>query len=585
MCRHCVSTVFTHPSLWSTSSFTTDVRHDLMAEAEKDVDALRPGHAQAQATTGADIIFRGGTIIPMASSGPKRVEALAVRGSQIIAVGAESDLAGLKTASTKIVDLGGRTMLPGLIDPHNHVCISALFATLATDVGFMKNRTHADVLADMKALEAKLPPNEWLRVYNYDNMLQGGDLSMADLESVSKDRPIFVWYTNGHVAAVNSAGLKAAQIPDDIGPLVGNGRFGRGPDGKFTGLVYEENAILMVVAHAMPKITLQVFEPAVVNYLKMNAALGVTTMHEPGTVLAAWVDSLVKLTASGTSRLSASFMYDHQQGSDAFNIRGDGKATLFPNSRFSLYGIKIVGDGANQTRTGGQTIPYLGTNDKGAPNFSPEELKTNVAAVKAEGRPIQIHCNGDATIDEALDAIEAAYGANPPTGINRIEHSTMARLDQLKRMKALGVEPSFLINHLYFYGAAYRDHIFGPERAAFMDPAGACVSEGLPFTLHTDSPCSPLGPLGLIEVAVTRQCVVDNSIIGPDQAISVEEAIRAVTSAAAKQIGQGDRLGTLEVNKEADLVILEQNPFDVAPYQIRNIKVSQTWVGGEKIFG
>jgi predicted amidohydrolase YtcJ len=198
---------------------------------------------------------------------------------------------------------------------------------------------------------------------------------------------------------------------------------------------------------------------------------------------------------------------------------------------------------------------------------------------------VQIHCNGDATIDDALDAIEAAYGANPPTGLNRIEHSTMVRPDQLTRMKTLGVEPSFLMNHVFFYGAAYRDQIFGPERAAFMDPAGACVKDGIPFTLHTDAPCSPPGALRLVQTAVTRVCDIDKSVVGPDQKVSVEEALRAVTSAAAAQIGQGDRLGSLEAGKEADLVILEEDPFKVAPGEIMNIKISETWVAGEKTFG
>jgi len=161
----------------------------------------------------------------------------------------------------------------------------------------------------------------------------------------------------------------------------------------------------------------------------------------------------------------------------------------------------------------------------------------------------------------------------------------MARADQLKRMKALGVQPTFLMNHVFFYGAAYRDQLFGPERTEFMDPAGACIAEGLPFTLHTDAPCSPPGALRLVQTAVTRVCDIDKSVIGPDQAISVEAALRAITLAAAEQIGQGDRIGSLEPGKEADFVILEQDPFKVAPDVIMGIKISETWVAGEKTFG
>ena len=164
--------------------------------------------------------------------------------------------------------------------------------------------------------------------------------------------------------------------------------------------------------------------------------------------------------------------------------------------------------------TGAQTEPYLDSKNKGKPNFDADQMKSMVAAVKAAGLPVLIHCNGDYTIDIALDAIEAAYGSSTEFGINRIEHSTIMRPEQVARMKKLNVEPSFLMNHVTLYGAAYRDQIFGPERADFMDPAGACVKEGIRFTLHTDSPCSPIGPLRLVQTAVTRVCEFDNTVVG-----------------------------------------------------------------------
>jgi len=598
MCRFCVGTLFTNKSLYSGWPSTAP-RHTLHSHPSRRSFMALAGavagttglgitspRARAQAPGAADIIFRGGTIIPMASSGPKRAEAIALRDGKIVAVGSMSNLSGLQTANTKVIDLAGRTLLPGFIDPHQHSCFVALFAELLTDVGFTTYRTRTDLMAGLKALDAKLQPGEWLLAYNFDNLLQGGDLSMAELDGVSTDRPIMIWYINMHDGAANSAAFKIAQIPDNVGILPGGGHFGRSADGKLNGLIYEESAMLKFVTHALPKITPEIFEKALTDYFKMSAAHGNTTTHEPGTIQPDWIEGLVKLTARGTGRLSASLMYDEMKAGDAYRDYGRGaKAALFPNSRFSLFGIKIIGDGSNQTKTGAQTIPYIGTHQKGSPNFAPDELKSMVAAVKDAGWPVQIHCNGDATIDYALDAIEAAYGANPSTGINRIEHSTMARPDQIRRMKTLGVEPSFLMNHVFYYGAAYRDQIFGPERAAFMDPAGACVQEALPFTLHTDGPCSPVGTLRLVQTAVTRRCAIDDSVIGPDQAIAVEEAMRAVTASAAAQIGQADRIGTLEAGKEADLVVLEKNPFEVAPGTIMDIKVSQTWVGGEKIFG
>ncbi|KWT70993.1 hypothetical protein APY04_0655 [Hyphomicrobium sulfonivorans] len=600
MCRFCVGTIFTDKALyhgWPVANSASRLnggpsRRNFMALAGAVAGTAGLGlpsgsaRAQSKAAAGADIIFRGGTVIPMAAGGAKQAEAIALRDGKIIAVGSQADISGLQTSNTKLIDLDGRTLLPGFVDPHQHSCFVALFSELLADVGYIKYPTRAELMAGLKAMDAKLPAGEWLLAYDFDNLLQGGDLSMAELDGISKDRPIFIWYINMHDGAANSAAFKIAQIPDDVGVLPGGGHFGRGPDGKFNGLVYEESAMLKFVSKALPKITPAIFEKAMIDYFKTSAALGNTTTHEPGTIQPDWIEGLEKLTAHGTGRLSASLMYSDMKSGDAYRDYGRGaKASLFPNSRFSLFGIKIIGDGSNQTETGAQTQPYLNSDKKGSPNYPPAELKTMVAAVKAAGWPVQIHCNGDATIDYALDAIEAAYGANPATGINRIEHSTMARPDQLKRMKALGVQPTFLMNHVFFYGAAYRDQLFGPERAAFMDPAGACVQEELPFTLHTDGPCSPLGALRLVQTAVTRRCVVDNSIVGPDQAITVEEAIRAVTSQAAAQIGQADRIGSLEAGKEADLVLLEQDPFKVAPDDIMKIKVSETWVAGEKIFG
>ena len=507
----------------------------------------------------------------MASAGAKRVEAIAVRDGQIVATGSESDLSGLRTGRTKVIDLDGRTLLPGFVDPHQHSCFVALFSELLTDVGYSLYPTRAQLIAGLKALDAKLPPGQWLAAYNFDNLLQGGDLSMAELDGVSKDRPIFIWYINMHDGAANSAAFKVAQVPQNVGVLPGGGHFGRGPDGQFNGLVYEEPAMLMFVTHALPKITPQVFAKAMTDYFKMSAALGNTTTHEPGTVQPEWIEGLVKLTASGTGRLSASLMYNDMKAADAYKTLGRGaKAALFPNSRFSLFGIKIVGDGSNQTKTGAQTIPYLNTNEKGAPNFPAARVED---AWSPPPRQRAGRCRSTATATPPsttrLNAIEAAYGANPP---HRPEPDRAldpgaagpAQSDEEARRPAdIPDEPRLsstarLIAISCSVPSARRSWI---RRA----PASRRASR---------SRCTPMLParrlahLRLVQTAVTRRCTVDNSIIGPDQAISVEEALKAVTSAAAAQIGQGDRIGTLEPGKEADLVILEQDPFKVAPDEI-----------------
>src|SRR5580704_6617335 len=536
------------------------------------------------ADEGADLILRGGTIRPLA--GAPVASAVAIKRGKVLAIGDESALSGLKTGDTKIIDLDGRTVLPGLIDPHCHTILASLIFELLDDVGYAKYPTRENLVAHLKQEAAAAPNGQWIVGSNFDNLLQGGDFTLSELNAISTDHPIFVWYTNGHDACVNSEALKIAAIPEDVGDLPGGGHFGRGADGKLNGLVYEESAMLKFAVHFLGKITPEVAAKAVTHYSQHMGSVGNTMLHEPGTIRSDWIEQFATLSNTLACRTSASVMFDDMKGLTPWRSLGLGpKGATVAESLFSLYGVKIIGDGSNQTETGAQTKPYLNSTAKGSPNFDAAEMRQMVAEVKAFGLPTLIHSNGDYTIDIALDAIEAAYAGSTDYGINRIEHATMARPDQILRMKKLNVQPSFLMNHVRFYGAAYRDQIFGPERAAFMVPAGACVKAGLPFTLHTDGPCSPPGPLALISTAVTRRCIIDNSVVGPDQAVSLDDAIRAVTIDAALQLGQGDRLGSLEKGKEADFTILENDPYKVSPDAIADIKVSETWVAGERKFG
>ena len=424
----------------------------------------------------------------------------------MLAVGDESALSGLKTGNTKVVDLAGRTLLPGLIDPHCHTLLASLIFELLDDVGYAKYPTREKLVAHLKQVAASTPKGQWVVGSNFDNLLQGGDFTRTELDAISTDQPIFVWYTNGHDACVNSEALQIAGISEDVGDLPGGGHFGRGADGKLNGLVYEESAMLKFAVHFLGKITPEVAAKAVTHYSSHMGSVGNTMLHEPGTIRSDWIEQFAKLSNTLACRTSASVMFDDMKGLTPWRSLGLGpKGATVADSLFSLYGVKIVGDGSNQTETGAQTKPYLNSASKGSSNFDAALMKQMVAEIKAFGLPVLIHCNGDYTIDISLDAIEAAYSGSTAYGINRIEHATMARPDQILRMKKLNVQPSFLMNHVRLYGAAYRDQIFGPERAAFMDPAAACVKAGLPFTLHTDGPCSPPGPLALISTAVTRK--------------------------------------------------------------------------------
>ena len=535
----------------------------------------------------AEVIFRHGTIRTMAA-GRGVVESLAIGGGRILAAGTAAEANAFAGDSTRIIDLQGRTALPGLIDPHHHSVLAALLTTLLADVGTSQCRTREDALAALKALAAKKPSGEWIVAGFYDNLLQGGELTSADLDRVSTSHPIFVLYVNGHVGAANRLAFDRAKIPLDVGTLPGGGHFGRGPDGQLDGRIYEQPALLTFTAVAMPTPTPAFLTQALTAYAKRAAAAGNTTLHEPGTVKPEWVEHLAALSNDLAVRLSASFSTDMVEASKAFAALGPvAKARRIPNSRFSLYGMKFWADGSNQARSAAQTKPYLTSKEQGRTNHSAAEMVELCRAAQDAGWSILVHCQGDAALDAALDGIEAAYGAHPATGLNRIEHATMARQDQLERMKKLGVEPSFIPDFVHLYGAAYRDQIFGPARAEFMVPTAAAVRAGVAFTLHSDAPAAglPINPLRHVQTAVTRRCLIDGSRIGPDLAVSVEAALEAITASAARQIGLADALGTLEPGKEADLTILESDPCTADPEKIASIRVSETWVAGERKFG
>ncbi len=531
----------------------------------------------------ADVVFRNGSIRTMVP-GADTVEALAVAGSTILAAGSTTEVSALTGRATRTVDLEGRTLLPGLIDPHHHYTLSALVGHLMLDVGYSKFHTKAEALTYLKDAATKSAAGQWIAAAYFDNLLQGGELSMTDLDAVSTEHPVFVMYVNGHVGAANTLGFQKAGIAQDVGTLAGGGHFGRGADGTLNGLMYEQPALMRFLAVAVPPTTPELIVEALTSYAKAAAAAGNTTLHEPGTVKPEWVDHLAALSNSLDVRLSGSFSTDATEASKPYAALGPAtRARRVAGSRFSLYGMKMWADGSNQAEMAAQTQPYLNSADKGARNYPPAEFARLCQSAKDAGWPILIHCQGDAAVDEALDAIEHVYGTDPATGLNVLQHATMARRDQVERAGRLGVEISFIPDFVYLYGAAYRDTIFGKPRAEFMVPCGAAAQVGLGFSLHSDAPAAglPINPLRYVQTAVTRRCAIDGSVVGPELGLTVDAALRAATAGAARHVGLQDTVGTLEPGKEADLTILETDPHKCDPEKIMTIPVSETWVAGQ----
>jgi predicted amidohydrolase YtcJ len=212
-----------------------------------------------------------------------------------------------------------------------------------------------------------------------------------------------------------------------------------------------------------------------------------------------------------------------------------------------------------------------------------EQLAELVTTLHEAELRIAIHGNGDAAIDDIIYAVEQAQKKQPRADPRIIViHAQMARPDQLERMLALGITPSFYVAHTYYWGDRHRDIFMGPERAARMSPTATAGKLGLRFTIHLDTPVVPMDPMLLIWSAVNRVST-SGQIIGPGERISAMTALRAVTIDAAWQIHQEDNRGSIEAGKFADLVVLAENPIE-HPMRIRDITVERTVVGGRTIY-
>ena len=257
----------------------------------------------------------------------------------------------------------------------------------------------------------------------------------------------------------------------------------------------------------------------------------------------------------------------------------------FGDDLFRVHGIKAWADGSNQAGSGYLREPYLGTDSRGTLNYSPDELAAVVARAHRDGWQVGVHANGDAAIDVTIDAFEQALAADPRTDHrHRIEHCSILHPDQMARMAAHGISPSFLIGHVRWWGAAFRDRLLGPERANLYDPCASALQAGLRISLHSDWNVTPLEPLRYVEDAVARIMLANGEVLNADECIPVEAALRAVTFDAAWQCRSDDIMGSLEVGKYADLVLLEDDPRTVEPTRISKIAVSDTRLGGEVRF-
>ncbi len=515
-------------------------------------------------------------------------QAIAIENKRIVAVGTNQQIKALIEQDTVIHDLKGKTLLPGFVDAHSHfpgLGMGQLTVDLnSPPIGDIESIQ--GIISRLKGEVGKIKDGKFLIGVGYDDSLlvEKRHVNRDDLDLVSKTKPVFLMHVSGHIVAVNSKALEIAGLnSESVAPK--GGKYVRDETGRLTG-VLEETARLKMLKLA--------FDLSFFDFINMveqgsseYAAAGVTTAqsgltHEPQIQGYSLIDKLGLLP----QRLV--IWPDMAAGKRWANNEFDPQK--FSTDNVKIGAVKLVADGSIQGFTGylGQAYhshaPAHGDEDyAGYPSMDQLKLNEAVLAMHQKGLQVAIHANGDAAIDMVINAVKNAQTQAPREDARHIViHSQMATEKQLRQMKAWGLTPSFFTSHTYYWGDRHRDIFIGPERAKEISPAKSAVDIGLPFSFHLDTPVVPMSPLFAVYSGVNR-VTSSGKVLGEHQRISVMQSLRSVTIDAAWQMFLDKEIGSIEVGKQADLVILDANPLD-RPDSIDKINVLQTFVAGLSIF-
>ncbi len=536
-------------------------------------------------------VFRNGIILPVDADFSQHA-ALAIRDGKVLAVGDEESVMAAAGRSPNVINLDGRVVLPGFIEPHMHFLLMAGLGHVE-DIGPFNYATFEDTLnalREIRATAASEGADEWVMGRQFDPILlePQRQLTTVELDEVAPDRPAFILNASGHIGYVNTRTLALAGITRET-PDPEGAEYGRNSDGSPNGVLYGPAAHLPVLLK----------NPAIASRMKSEfvsagrqvgeqaVSLGITTLCDMATGALAGATELGSYRAmydgDGMKARIRAYVYSETGGWDEAGVKpGDGDAFM------RVTGWKIVTDGSNQGFTGRQREPYHTKDTLGLYYVEPDALREQVIDRAGKGWHIAMHGNGDAAIDSILDAVEAAKNEGVDVrGLRcRIEHCSILHDEQILRMQALDMVPSFLINHVHYWGHVMRDDVFGPEKVQLLDRCRAVEDARLNWVLHTDAPVSPLGSLHKIRVAVAHDLWKEpETVLAPGERVSVEAAIRAITHSAAWACHSEHEIGSLEAGKFADLVVLEEDPRNVESTRISDIAVSETWMNGNRVFG
>jgi predicted amidohydrolase YtcJ len=545
----------------------------------------------ASATGNADTIFYGGDIVTMNQSKPT-TEAVAVQDGKIIKLGSLAKLKALQGKDTKLINLNGQTLMPGLVEPHVHIIGTAFSEEIFLNLSNfeMPHDTLDSLVKKLTAYGNNLKDGQWITAFGVDPSRTDpfmSELTADILDKVSTTKPIFVMNQSMHIAYVNHKAMEIAGISDST-PDPKGGKLLKDSKGRLTGVIYEVPAFYLFL-NKIPLPSQEIVEQAVSKVGQTLVSKGVTTSAEISLGGYLGVDKEYALfnamTHSGKLPVRVrGYMYSNAYPTTNNNYKpGQGDDT------FKLIGVKIVADGSNQGLTGAMSKPYdypAGTTNTGTLNFTEQELYDLAKPRFDEGWQISVHSNGDKSIGQTLNVFSKLVQkpADAKTRL-RIEHFTVPTEAQIDKAEKLGVVPGFTIGHTDYWGEAFHNHLIGAERADRIDPSASLIKKGMHFAYHSDSPVSPIHPLKYASEGAARLWqVAPQKVLNPNQKVSINNALKAITIDAAYQLKMDDKIGSIQEGKYADFAIMNQNPMKTDAYKIRDIEVNETWINGQQVF-
>ncbi|MFM7084662.1 MAG: amidohydrolase [Hyphomicrobium sp.] len=539
----------------------------------------------------ADAIYFGGEIVTLENAKPT-AEAIAIKDGKILALGEYKYIESMhKGESTRLVHLGGKTLLPGFIDAHSHYINSLL---VANQVNLYPppsgpGKDVETIIARLKkfAQSRKLSKGKMIIGYGYDDtvMPNGRLLNRDDLDKAFPNNPVRVDHISMHGTVMNSLALKKYGISSNTVTPAGGVIVRKPGTNEPYGLIME-TAFLPVIEKVDPVTPIQETIWSKAGQL-LYAQAGITTAHEGATHLDQ-LQTLKRVSDTGVNMIDI-IAYPFITDLDAILKNYPASDWGKYKNRLKIGGVKITIDGSPQGKTAYFTKPYLtgGPNGEkdwvGQPSFPQDTVNAMVKKVYDLGVPLNIHANGDAAIDLFLKAHEFAASDNLSKERNvTLIHGQFTRKDQIPKYVEYKIRPSFYTLHTYYFAEAHKANR-GLEQTQYISPMRDAIDSGLHPTNHTDFVVAPLDQMFMLWTAVNR-ISRGGTEIGSNQRVTPLEGLKAMTLWAAEQYGEENLKGSLAQGKLADIVILDKNPLKVDMMEIKNIKIMETIKEGKTIF-